>query len=207
MTLAEMKEKFIKIVKEDIKRDGIDDLLNYLDENGFYECPASTKYHGSYAGGLMMHSLNVYYELQQTLKFIFGKDWQKRYSMETVAIVSLFHDLCKVGKYTPTIKNVKNKETGTWDTIECYEFNNDALQMGHSALSMHTIEKFMTLTDEEAQAIYWHMGAFDVSQYSTASGLFEAYSHNTLAMALHLADMIATHVDENEHFKPIPYEE
>jgi hypothetical protein len=204
MTITELKERFEQVVSTYIKRDGIQDLMNYLQVSGFYESPASTKYHGSFVGGLCQHSLNVFYALQDQLTFIFGQGWEQRYSEESVAIVSLFHDLCKVGKYQKGVKNVKDKNTGVWETVECFEWNPDCFQMGHAAASLYTIQKFIKLTDEEAQAIYWHMGAYDLSQYSTVSGLSESFSRNTLAFSLHMADMMATYVDENEHFKPLP---
>ena len=200
------KEEFIKIINENVKREGIDNLLNYLEESGFYECPASTRYHGSYEGGLLDHSLNVYYSLLEELKFIFGDDWNKRYSLETVTIVSLFHDLCKIGRYEKSWKNVKNNDTGVWEQVQVYQYNKNYFTMGHASLSLQRILKFINITDEESQAIYWHMGAFDISQYSDVSQLGESFSKNTLAFALHMADMIATYVCENEHFKPIKIE-
>lgn len=199
----DFKEEFISIVSDTIKRDGIDDLMNYLEETDFYESPASTKYHGSYEGGLVEHSLNVYDMLKQELEFIFGKEWRKRYSEETVAIVALFHDICKCGRYKGVLKNVKDQETGTWDTKLTYEYDNNYFLMGHAPLSLHRIENHMKLTDEEAQAIFWHMGAFDLSNYATSLNLSEAFSKNTLAYALHRADMDATHICENKYFEPI----
>lgn len=197
------KEEFIKIVNDNINRTGKEELLGYLEEYGFYEEPASTKYHGSYPGGLLDHSLNVYYNLIEELKFILGSNFEKRYSMESIAIVSLFHDLCKIGRYQKGIRNVKNPDTGVWEQKEVYEYNPNYFTMGHASLSIHRIEKFMKLTDEEAQAIYWHMGAFDISQYSSVRDLSESYSNNTLAFALHRADMLAAHICENDKFEPI----
>lgn len=200
------KEEFISIVKKNITRDGIDNLLTYLEESGFYKCPASTRYHGSYEGGLLDHSLNVYYSLIEELKFIFGNDWQKRYRLESVTIVSLFHDLCKIGRYKKGTKNVKNEETGYWEAVDVFQYDNDYFAMGHAPLSLHRINQFMVLTDDEAQAIYWHMGAFDLSQYSDTHLMCEAFKRNTLAFALHRADMTATYICENEHFEPIEIE-
>ena len=74
-------------------------------------------------------------------------------------------------------------------------------------LDHYCIQDYMKLTPEEKQAIHWHMGAFDTSQYNSTWDLGNAYQNNTLAFALHLADMVATYVDENEKFKPIPLEE
>ena len=58
-----MKDKFIQIYKENIKREGADKLLEYLEKSDFFVAPASTKFHGSYEGGLLKHSLNVYERL------------------------------------------------------------------------------------------------------------------------------------------------
>lgn len=200
------KEEFIKLLRENVKRDGLEDLINYLEnDSSFFVEPASTQYHGSYDGGLVDHSINVYYCILDELKFIYGKDWQKKYSLESATIVSLLHDICKIGRYVKGTRNVKT-ESGVWQTIDCYKYNDNYFTMGHASLSIHRIEKFMKLTDEEAQAIYWHMGAFDVSNYSSIRDLSEAYSRNTLAFALHRADMAATHLWENEKFKPLDIE-
>lgn len=200
-------EEFTKIVNENIKRDGISEFMNYLEnESDFFTSPASTKYHGSYHGGLVDHSINVYYSLIDVLNFFFGKDWQKRYSIESATIVSLFHDVCKIGRYKTEMRNVKDKETGIWIEKECFVYDDSYFSMGHGALSLHRIQKYMKLTDDEAQAIYWHMGAYDISQYSDTQNQCKAFSRNTLSFALHFADMIATHICENPDFKPIPIE-
>ena len=56
------KERFIKIFSENIKRDGADKLLEYIcsPASDFFTAPASARFHSSYEGGLLDHSLNVY---------------------------------------------------------------------------------------------------------------------------------------------------
>ena len=54
-----MKEEFIELLKS-TNRDGIDKLLAWIEKSDFYKAPASTRFHGSYEGGLLEHSLNVY---------------------------------------------------------------------------------------------------------------------------------------------------
>ena len=54
------KERFLEICEQKIHREGLDGLLDWLEKSDFYDAPASTKYHGNYAGGLLAHSLNVY---------------------------------------------------------------------------------------------------------------------------------------------------
>ena len=192
------RKDFIDIVCNNIHRDGICDLMDYLDESGFYESPASTKYHGSYKGGLVEHSVNVYYCLQDMLKYIFP-DNPDKYTKETIAIVSLFHDLCKIGKYKPCLRNVKDPETGKWETVECFEYNQKHQPEGHGPGSVYRVMRYIQLTEEEIQAIHWHMGGFDLSQYNTVGDMGNTFQRNTLAFALHMADMMATYAIENEN--------
>lgn len=54
------KELFQRIVKNYIKREGIDKLLEMLDRTDFYTAPASSKYHSNYPEGLIIHTLCNY---------------------------------------------------------------------------------------------------------------------------------------------------
>ena len=202
--LDNLKNEFYEIVNTNIKRDGITQLMEYLETTDFFISPASTKYHGSYKGGLLEHSLNVYYALQDTLQFIYGKDWEKRYNKETVTIVSLFHDLCKIGRYKTGKRNVKNTETGHWEEKIVYEYNPNYHNMGHGAKSVMIIMNHMKLTEIEQESIFWHMGAFDLGNYNPVSAMGDIFSKNTLAYALHSADMDTTYITENKYFEPIP---
>lgn len=199
-----LKQQFLAIVRHDIRRPGTDELVKYLEESDFFEAPASTKYHGCYAGGLVQHCIDVYYALHDELAFIFGDNYLAVYSEETIAIVSLLHDLCKVGKYKAGTRNVKDPVTKQWHEEPTYFYNEDAFEMGHGAASLYTALKFIQLSDVEAQAILWHMGAYDISNYMNLNGLGSAFEKNTLAFALHRADMMATYVTDNEHFVGAP---
>lgn len=196
------KGKFTKAFSN-IKREGADDLFKFLEDNGFFDAPASTKYHGDFKGGLCVHSLNVYWNLHDELRQLFGKDYTNRYSDETIAIVSLLHDVCKIDKYIETEKNVKNQETGQWELKKCFDYNKNQPRLGHGSSSVYMIMDYMKLTLEEKQAIHWHMGPFDLSAYESTYDMGDAFNKNTLAFALHIADMTATYIDENEYFKPI----
>ena len=201
--VEQLRKEFETLVHDNITREGVDNLLDYLNTSDFYRSPASTKYHGSYAGGLVEHSINVYYSLIDELTFILGKEWEKRYSKETVTIVSLFHDICKIGRYKPGKRNVKDPVTGQWHEEPTYFYKEDYVTMGHGSLSVYRIMQFMQLTEVEAGAIYWHMGAYDIGNYNTIGDLSNHYTNNILAFALHRADMMATYVVENEKFEPI----
>lgn len=91
--MSELKERFLAVYKETVTREGSDSLLDWLEHSDFFVAPASTRYHGCYEGGLLQHSLNVYDCLKIGIE---AAGLQGTYSEETIAIVSLMHDLCKV---------------------------------------------------------------------------------------------------------------
>lgn len=193
-------KRFKKIVTDTIERDGIDNLLEWVEhETDFFTAPASTRYHGSYEGGLLEHSLNVYDRLVWEMENTVGAGWQEIYSPETIAIVALFHDLCKIDRYVITEKWRKD-ENGDWEAYEAYEYNKEKAEMGHGAQSVFYLQKFIQLTELEAQAIFWHMGAYDISPYATLAACSETFKWNPLAFLTHRADMAATYVTENEAF-------
>lgn len=193
-------KRFKKIVTETIERDGIDNLMEWVEhETDFFTAPASTRYHGSYEGGLVEHSLNVYDRLVWEMENTVGAGWQEIYSPESIAIIALFHDLCKIDRYVITEKWRKD-ENGDWEAYEAYEYNKEKAEMGHGAQSVFYLQKFIQLTELEAQAIFWHMGAYDISPYATLAACSETFKWNPLAFLTHRADMAATYVTENEAF-------
>ena len=107
------KERFIEIFTSQIHRPGAAELLEWLESTDFFEAPASTHYHGSYTGGLVEHSLNVYYELIGAGR-VPGVP-----TAETYAVVALLHDICKADFYAQSTKNQKNSD-GEWETVPCY---------------------------------------------------------------------------------------
>lgn len=192
---------FKQLVTTHIQRDGVDNLLEWVtNETDFLTAPASTRYHGSYEGGLLEHSLNVFNQLVWEMNHVVGEGWTELYPMETVAIVALFHDLCKIDRYVLGQK-WRRDENGEWESYDAYEYNQQKPEMGHGAQSVYYLQKFIQLTEMEAQAIYWHMGAYDISPYSTLAACSETFKWNPLAFLLHRADMAVTYVVENEAFE------
>lgn len=181
-------------------REGIENLIDWCRESDLYVSPASTRYHGSYAGGLVDHCLNVYdnlYNLVNFTKQLYpNTDWVSKKSM---ILVALLHDLCKVNTYVPGTRNVKNEETGQWEKVDIFK-REPLLAMGHAGKSIFIIQQFIQLTPQEAQAIYWHMGGFDISNYNTLNEMGQAFKENFLAFMLHQADMMSTYVTENEYY-------
>lgn len=179
------KNRFISICKSEIKRDGIDALLKWLESSDFYTAPASTKYHGAYAGGLLEHSLNVYDELHRLMKAY----PEIETTDETLAIISLFHDLCKVNFYKPDTRNVKIN--GVWQAVPCYSIEEKFVFGGHGSKSVFLCQNFIKLTPEEGTAINCHMSCWNGD--TKVGGSYEQYP---LAWLLHVADESATFVLE-----------
>ena len=102
-TIMNNKERFISLIKSiPAKAENITAFLNKLENSDFYTAPASTRYHHSYEGGLLEHSLNVYDNLCK-LNEMMGCG----YSDDTLKIVGLLHDISKMNFYEEYIQNKK----------------------------------------------------------------------------------------------------
>lgn len=194
-TKEQAKQEFMEIFNNNIKREGAYTLLEFLEKSDFFVAPASARFHLSVEGGLCQHSLNVYHCLKAYLartrvKEVYGLD----YNEESIAIVGLLHDLCKVNVYKIGFRNVKNDETGKWERKSVYEFN-DSLPYGHGEKSVYMVTGFMRLSREEAFAIRYHMG-FSGEENKNTIG--KALAMFPLAFALSTADMEASYFLEKE---------
>lgn len=188
-----LKDKFVETVTSNIGRTGIDELLGWLDRTDFYTAPASTKYHGTFEGGLALHSLKVYEQLNELAEFYgLGEDDGIANPDESIAIVALFHDLCKIGCYKTEMRWRKDANN-RWEQYPTYKFEEDFAYGGHGSKSVFLIQSFMKLTPEEASAINCHMGQWEATQYGNPATVFE---RNKLAWLLHVADEAATYIDK-----------
>lgn len=194
--LEKNKNEFIEIYKENITRPGSDKLLNYLisEQSDFFTAPCSTRFHGSYAGGLVQHSINVYnclkdYLSRQRTKDVYGME----YTNESIALTALLHDVCKMNFYLVDYRNAKN-EQGVWEKVPYYTIN-DQLPYGHGEKSVYIVSGFMRLTREEAFAIRYHMGFSGIEDRNSIGKAFEMFP---LAFALSVADMEATYFLESK---------
>ena len=110
------KQEFIEIYTSYIKRPGADALLAWLEnETEFFRAPAGAKHHGSFAGGLVVHSLNVYRRLREIALREIVMDtpadlWPE--VEESVAIMGLLHDVCKHDVYHQETKRRRDPATG-----------------------------------------------------------------------------------------------
>ena len=196
------RDKFIEIFKSKIKREGADKLLEFIcsPSSDFFTAPASARYHSAYEGGLCEHSINVYECLRDYLdRDVARTKYNLNYSDESIAIVALLHDLCKMNIYKVSYRNAKN-EQGVWEKVPYYEFD-DTLPYGHGEKSVYMITPFMKLSREEAFAIRYHMGFSNVENQMATNNVSKAFEMYPLAFALSTADMEATYYLENEKNK------
>lgn len=190
------KEEFLKIYTENIKREGADKLLEWLESTDFFTAPASTKFHSNIECGLCAHSVNVYNRFLNLVKQEYGENFEEKITRESIAIIALLHDLCKTNYYTVEYRNVK--VDGEW-TKQPYYTVKDNLPYGHGEKSVYMIGGFMRLTRLEAMAINWHMGGFDQRVMGGSYAISEAFYMFPEALLFHVADLQATYLDEHKN--------
>ena len=190
-----MKNRYIELWQS-VKRDGVTELLAWLETTDFYTAPCSTKYHLSREGGLLEHSMNVYVALQDCLHFR-GLDELKA-DHESVIITALAHDFCKINFYT-TEQRWRKSDKNQWEQYPVYVVK-DGFPYGHGEKSALLLNRFIKLKTSEFMAIRWHMGGFTpgIQDYGLSNAMAEAFRGYPLAVFLHLADMEATYLLEGK---------
>ncbi len=176
-----MKDEFIKLL-ESTKREGIEEIIQFLEKTDFFKAPASTRYHGNHECGLLEHSMKVYEILKNKVKnAVIDLD----VSEDTLIIIALLHDICKVNYYKVDYRNAKN-DRGEWEKVPYYTVD-DTIPYGHGEKSVMMITEYMKLTSEEKYAIRWHMGFTEPKELYGTIG--QAYKKYPLALLLHEADL------------------
>lgn len=187
------KDDFIAIYEQNIRREGSAALLDYLKKSDFFTAPASSRFHLAEESGLVRHSLNVYFRLKELVENE-AKQWAEKIGDESVAICGLLHDVCKISTYKIDYRNQKQAD-GSWAQVPYYTID-EALPYGHGEKSVYIINGFMRLTREEAIAINWHMGSFDERNSHGGKVMAAAYEKYPLAVLTHVADLMASYLDE-----------
>ena len=181
-----MKDKFIELLRS-TNREGIEDLIAFLDKTDFFTAPASTRFHGSFEGGLLEHSLKVYEILDYKVKHCVI---DMNVSEDTIKLVALLHDICKLNFYKVDYRNAKNA-LGEWEKVPYYTID-DTIPYGHGEKSVMMISEYIKLTPEEKYSIRWHMGYTEPKELYNTIG--SAYKKYPLALLTHEADLEATYL-------------
>lgn len=196
--MEENRQRFQALLTECAAgRRGVGQFMDWLASTDFYTAPASTRFHLSEPGGLCLHSLHVHDRMVQIAGLLPEPTAEKILSARLVA---LLHDVCKANFYSLEMRNRKNEETGRWEKYPFYIVE-DQFPYGHGEKSVYLIERFIRLTPAEALAIRWHMGGFDDASRGGSYAVGTAYDQCPMGLLLHMADLLASHIDEVEKEK------
>lgn len=161
------KEEFIKLAKTHIKRPGIDHLLEMMAAHDFFTAPASTRFHGSYEGGLVEHSLNVYDELYRLVVF-----------------------------YKIDYRNRKN-EQGKWERVPYYTCDDQfPLGHGEKSVMILQQYINLTMTEIMAINWHMGFSDIRTHEFSGINAIDGAMEKYPLVVLMHMADLAATYFDE-----------
>ncbi len=192
------KETFLGLCRTHIQREGIEELLAYLETTDFFTAPSSTNYHLNEDGGLCRHTLNVfdtavriYDNVVQPAIAAGTSPFAEEIPMESIALATLFHDLCKTKLYRKTEK-WKKDENGRWVSYPGFEVN-DEFPFGHGEKSCLMLGWFVRLKQDELLAIRWHMGMFDMGEPGSSMrfAMRAAMERSPLVALLQAADALA----------------
>ena len=200
-----MKQKFIENLRfaylstgRDNK--GFNELIEALDQGGFFTAPCSTQYHLCKEGGLLEHSLNVE-------KIAIGLAIHLGYEpIGSVSVAALLHDVGKMGQfgkanYVPNFvkdgKPTKSEPIQKFKISESkpYASNPNLLYVDHEIRSIQIASQYIDLTEEESFAILYHNGMYSNLKYALNS------KETPLQMIIHFADLWCSRVIEKESEK------
>lgn len=163
LQMKQNRSEFVELLYS-TGREGMDEVIGQLEELGFFQAPASSKFHLNHEGGLLEHSLNVckvglmLREQMLALK----PDLEESLNKESVIIASLLHDICKADIYQKCIRKRKDR-LGQWVDYETYELDYSDFPLGHGEKSVIVLLRMgLDLSDDEIMAIRWHMSAWDL---------------------------------------------
>lgn len=131
------------------RKEGLKKLFNFLEnETEWLKAPCSTRYHCSYEGGLLEHSVNVARQASRLAKILIPN-----YSINSVIMIGLLHDCGKYCQYYQKEPTPAQKQYGYPGS---YATNTAVPYMGHEDRSAWIVSKYIDLTEEEFSAIVLH---------------------------------------------------
>lgn len=172
------KEEQIKFFRESMmstQREGMEDLLDFAEELGFFEAPASGGNHLCKDGGLLEHTVNVMQLAEKIgVAMLGGAAYNKIH--DSVIIAAGLHDLGKCGRYgnpyyvenmiqdgKPTKKDPVQKYKRS--EAKPFKISPDLCHIDHPLRSVELAARYIDLTEEEEHAIFYHDGAYGSLAY------------------------------------------
>lgn len=190
MNAEQAKAYVIKELKA-TRRKGMNKLISYMDEIGFFTAPASGGNHLCCDGGLVIHTANVMQMAARLGKIFYGDGYKD--VRNSLRISAGLHDLGKCGRegvpyYTENL--VKDGRPTKADPVQRYKrseskpyaVNKDLCHIDHPLRSIELATRFIDLTEEEFHAVAYHDGMY-------GSLAYDLKGHETpLQTCLHFAD-------------------
>lgn len=172
------REEQIKFFRESMmstQREGMEDLLDFAEELGFFEAPASGGNHLCKDGGLLEHTVNVMQLAEKIgVAMLGGAAYNKIH--DSVIIAAGLHDLGKCGRYgnpyyvenmiqdgKPTKKDPVQKYKRS--EAKPFKISPDLCHIDHPLRSVELAARYIDLTEEEEHAIFYHDGAYGSLAY------------------------------------------
>lgn len=172
------------------KRIGVEDLLVFMEEAGFFLAPASGGNHMHEVGGLAKHSLNVLHMAERMSVSLYGGENISEEFRNSIVIAALLHDLGKVGDYDKQMYIPNILKSGKQSEAKPYMRNKQLSNVPHAIRSIKLATLFIDLTEDEEWAILTHDGLYDFMKY-------EIMGHETeLYMLIHFADLWSSKILE-----------
>lgn len=135
-------------------RDGIENVLDFLERTNFYWTKSSDNRHHNWSGGLAQHSLGVYRQMSAM-----NAKLATPYPEDTVVIVAILHDLCKA------YIRMSAQTSMPLDPEVYGHLNHKHVLSNHGSLSAALVryQCRLTISDEEYGAINGHMHGSEIA--------------------------------------------
>ena len=170
-------------------REGMEDLVEYMEEIGFFSAPCSGGNHLCCEFGLVHHTRNVIMAAENIGYALLGK---VKYAeiRDSVIIAAALHDLGKCGDYGKQMYVPNILKSGKASEAKPFKCNPDLLPLDHATRSIKLATLFIDLTEDEEFAIRYHDGLYETANYGVKN-------HETpLYLILHYADLWSSRVTE-----------
>lgn len=173
------------------KREGMEDLIRYMEECGFFNAPCSGGNHLACEFGLVHHTRNVIMQAENIGYALLGKKEYEKIR-DSVIIAAALHDLGKMGQFEKPEYVDNILASGKKSDSKPFKRNPELLNVPHEIRSVAIASMFIDLTEEEQHAILYHNGLYGPLKYEIQG------NETPLYMIIHWADMWASRVIESK---------
>lgn len=175
MKTREEQINFFRDSMMSTKREGMADLLDFMNDLGFLTAPASGGNHLCKDGGLLEHTVNVMILAEKIgVAMLGGAAYNKIHN--SVIIAAGLHDLGKCGRegnpyYAENMiqdgKPTKKDPVQRYKRSEAkpFKINPDLCHIDHPLRSVELAARYIDLTEEEEHAIFYHDGMYGSLAY------------------------------------------